>query len=258
VGDRKMKALCCAAVVMALTGTARAEEEGAVVRVIAEQAEVRTGPGFAYRAIYTAVRGETLKAEARATQDYWFHVVLPDGTYGWIVGDQVLPIDVDPTAPAAPTWGDRFVAAVFSPAPLASSDVSLSFSAGVLGGEGMLLFRPGVLLAPHLGLEGFVGETVGEQTDVVYYGGGLNLYLWPSSPVTLFLAGGGGGALGRKKADLYTVKPGHYAMANAGGGLLVALKKRITLRFDFRDYVIFGANYTQELKEFSGGLAVLF
>jgi hypothetical protein len=36
------------------------------------------------------------------------------------------------------------------------------------------------------------------------------------------------------------------------------LKKRITLRADFRDYVIFGANYTQELKEFSGGLAVLF
>jgi hypothetical protein len=49
-----------------------------------------------------------------------------------------------------------------------------------------------------------------------------------------------------------------YAMANAGAGLLIALKKRITLRADFRDYVIFGANYTQELKEFSGGLAVLF
>jgi hypothetical protein len=243
---------------LALAGRAHADEEGAVVRVIAEQAEVRTGPGFAYRAVYTATRGETLKAEARATQDYWFHVVLPDGTYGWIVGDQVLPIEVDTTPAGPPSWGDRFVAAVFSPAPLAASDVSLSFSAGVLGGEGMLLFRPAILLAPHLGLEGFIGETVGEQTDVVYYGGGANLYLWPSSPVTLFLAGGGGGAMGRKKADLYTVKPGHYAMANAGGGLLIALKKRITLRFDFRDYVIFGANYTQELKEFSGGLAVLF
>jgi hypothetical protein len=244
--------------VLTLAGVARADEEGAVVRVIAEEAEVRTGPGFAYRTIYVAARGETLRAQARASQDYWFHVLLPDGTYGWIVGDQVLPLDVDPTAPGPPTWGERFVGAVFSPAPLAASDVSLSFSAGVLGGEGMLLFRPAILLAPHLGLEGVVGETVGEQTDVVYYGAGANLYLWPSSPVTPFVAGGGGGAIGRKKADLYTVKPGHYAMANAGAGLLVALKKRITLRFDFRDYVIFGANYTQELREYSGGLAVLF
>jgi hypothetical protein len=245
-------------VLLALASPARAEDEGAVVRVIAEEAEVRTGPGFAYRSIYVASRGETLRAEARASQDYWFHVVLPDGTYGWIVGDQVLPLEVDPSAPTPPTWSERLAGAIFSPAPLAASDVSLSFSAGVLGGEGMLLFRPAILLAPHLGLEAVVGETVGEQTDVVYYGAGANLYLWPSSPVTLFVAGGGGGAIGRKKADLYTVKPGHYAMANAGGGLLVALKKRITLRFDFRDYVIFGANYTQELKEYSGGLAVLF
>jgi hypothetical protein len=247
-----------ALVLLAAARPARAEEEGAVVRVIAEEAEVRTGPGFAYRAIYTATRGETLKADARASRDYWFHVVLPDGTYGWIIGDQVLPLEVDASPPPPPTWGERFVAAVFSPPPLASSDVSLSFSAGLLGGEGMLLFRPAILLAPHLAIEGFVGETVGEQTDVLYYGGGANLYLWPSSPVTLFVAGGGGGAKGRKKADLYTVNPGHYAMANIGGGLLIALKKRITLRADFRDYVIFGANYTQELKEFSGGLAVLF
>jgi hypothetical protein len=253
-----MKGAVAIVLLAALAGLAHAEEEGAVVRVIAEEAEVRTGPGFAYRAIYTATRGETLKAEKRASHDYWFHVVLPDGTYGWIIGDQVLPLEVDTAPPGPPSLGERFVAAVFSPPPLASSDVSLSFSAGVLGGEGMLLFRPAIMLAPHLSLEGVIGETVGEQTDVVYYGGGPNLYLFPSSPVTLFVAGGVGGALGRKKADLYTVKPGHYAQANVGGGLLVALKKRITLRFDFRDYVIFGANYTQELKEFSGGLAVLF
>jgi hypothetical protein len=246
-------------VILLLAGPARAQdEEGAAVRVIAEEAEVHTGPGFAYRTVYVATRGETLRAEARASRDYWFRVVLPDGTYGWIIGDQVLPLEVDPTAPGPPTFGDRLVAALFSPAPLAIGDVSLSFSAGMLGGEGMLLFRPAVLVAPHLGLEGFFGETVGEQTDVVYYGGGANFYLWPSSPVTPFVAVGGGGAVGRKKADVYTVNPGHYATANAGGGLLFAFKKRITVRFDFRDYVVFGANYTQELKEFSGGLAVVF
>jgi hypothetical protein len=247
-------ALCLSVV----TAARAADDEGAVVRVIAEEAEVRTGPGFAYRTVYLATRGETLHAERRASRDYWFHVVLPDGTYGWIVGDQVLPLDVDPTAPAPPTLGRRMADAVFSPAPLPTGEVSLSFSAGVLGGEGLILFRPAVLVAPHLGLEAFVGETVGEQLDVVYYGAGANIYLWPSSPVTLFVAAGGGGAYGRKKADQFTIRPGHYATANVGGGLLIALKKRITVRFDFRDYVLFGPNYTHELEEFSGGLAVVF
>jgi hypothetical protein len=257
VGDGAVKrALFLLALLAA--APARADEEGAVVRVIAEEAEVRTGPGFAYRTVYLATRGETLHAERRASRDYWFHVVLPDGTYGWIVGDQVLPLEVDPTAPAPPTFGQRLAGAVFSPAPLPVGDVSLSFSAGLLGGEGLILFRPAVLVAPHLALEGFVGETVGEQLDVIYYGGGANIYLWPSSPVTPFMAGGGGGAFGRKKADQFTIRPGHYATANVGGGLLVALKKRITVRLDFRDYVLFGPNYTHELKEFSGGLAVVF
>jgi hypothetical protein len=30
------------------------------------------------------------------------------------------------------------------------------------------------------------------------------------------------------------------------------------VRLDFRDYVLFGPNYAHELKEFSGGLSVLF
>ena len=125
------------ALLLSLTGVARAEEQGAVVRVIAEEAEVRTGPGFAFRTIYVASRGETLKADARASRDYWFHVVLPDGTYGWIVGDQVLPLAVDPTAPAPPTWGERFVSAVFSPPPLQASDVSLFLRVAVeVGGTG--------------------------------------------------------------------------------------------------------------------------
>jgi len=84
-----------AALVMLVASVARpvlADEEGAVVRVIAEEAEVRTGPGFAYRTIYVAARGETLEAEARASRDYWFHVVLPDGTYGWIIGEQELAL----------------------------------------------------------------------------------------------------------------------------------------------------------------------
>jgi len=233
-------------------------ETSVVLLVISEGAEVRTGPGFAYRAIYSAQRGETLVATDRAPNDYWFRVILPDGTYGWILGDLVLPQAVDPNPPGPPTLFQRLGRAIFSPPPLGSTDIGLSFSAGLLGGEGLALFRPMVLLAPHLGLEVFVGETVGEQADVVYYGGAGNLFLWPASPVTPFFSLGGGGAVGRKKADQFAIDTGHYLSANAGGGMLVAFKKRITVRFDFRSYVVFDADYTRSLQEYSGGLAVFF
>jgi hypothetical protein len=247
--------LVAAALVLAAP---EARAASTVVRVLSEAAEVRTGPSFAHRSVYVAARGETLEAIDRASSGFWFKVVLPDGTYGWILGDEVIALAVDPTAPGPPSLGARFVEAVFSPAPLDRADMGLTFSAGLLGGEGMVLFRPALMLAPHLALEGFVGETVGEQADVIHFGLAANLFLWPRSPVTPFFVLGGGGAHGRRKADQFTIEPGTFMTANVGGGLMFAFKKRVTLRLDFRNYSVFDADYTRALQEYSGGLAVFF
>ena len=237
---------------------ARAEDQ-ALVRVIAEVASIRTGPGFGYRTVYRANQGEVLTVIGRATHDHWFRVELPDGTYGWILGDEVFPLDVDTAAAhAGPSIWKRMGHAVFSPSPLMIENVTFTFSAGILGGDGMFLFRPAVLLAPHVSLEAFVGESVGNQVDVRYAGGGFNAFLFPTSPVTPFVAGAAGGAFGRKKADQFTIKTGNFSMVNVGGGLLIALKKRLTLRGDARHYVIFDANHTQRIQEYSGALSVYF
>ena len=237
----------------------RAPGDEALVRVLAEQADVHTGPGFGFRVVYVAARGEVLPAIGRSTTDNWFRVQLPDGTYGWLLGDQVFPLDVDASEEhRGPSIWKRMGDAVFSPSPLLDGRIGLTFSAGLLGGDGMFLFRPAVVLEPHVTLEGFVGETVGNQLDVIYYGGGFNAFVWPASPVTPFVAAAGGGARGNKKADQFTITAGHYSMVNVGGGLLIALKKRLTLRGDARHYVIFDANHTQRIQEYSGALSVHF
>ena len=69
---------------LAASAPARAEDE-ALVRVVAEEAGVHTGPGFGYRVVYVARRDEVLPALGRASNDKWFRVQLPDGTYGWIL-----------------------------------------------------------------------------------------------------------------------------------------------------------------------------
>ena len=207
--SRALTASVLAALVLA-SPAARADDT-ALVRVIAEEAQVHTGPGFGFRVVYTARMNEVLPAIGRASHDHWFRVELPDGTYGWI-----------------------------------------------LGGDGMFMFRPSWLLAPHVSLEASLGETVGNQVDVFYAGGGFNAFLFASSPVTPFVGVAAGGAFGRKKADQYTIQPGNYSMFNVGGGLIVALKKRLTLRGDVRQYVIYNANHTQQIQEYSGALSVYF
>lgn len=244
--------------VLARERPARADDE-ALVRVTAEQASVHTGPGFSFRVVYTATRGEVLPVLERATREHWFRVRLPDGTGGWLLGDQVFPLDLD-TADAhrGPSFWRRFGNALFSPSPLLEGHIGLSFSAGIIGGDSAFLFRPAVLFEPHISLEAFFGETVGNQVDVIYYGGGPNVFLFPTSPVTPFLSMAVGGASSRAKADQFTIPQGRYALVNVGGGLLVALKKRLTLRGDVRHYVLFDPNHTLQIQEYTGALSVVF
>jgi len=251
-------ALAVLTVVLAAAPAARADDS-ALVRVISEEAQVHTGPGFGFRVVYRARQGEVLPAIGRATHDHWFRVELPDGTYGWILGDEVFPLDVDTAAAhQGPSIWKRMGTAIFSPPPLMEETFGFAFSAGVLGGDGLFMFRPSWLLAPHVSLEGMVGETVGNQVDVRYVGGGFNAFIFASSPVTPFVGAAAGGALARKKADQFAVSTGNYSMLNVGGGLIIALKKRLTLRGDVRQYVIFNANHTQSIQEYSGALSVYF
>ena len=172
-------------------------DEDALVRVLSEEASVHTGPGFSYRTVYVATRGEVFPVIERATRAHWFRVRLPDGTSGWVLGDQVFPLDVD-TAEAhrGPSLWGRISNAVFSPSPLLEGRFGLSFSAGILGGDSAFIFRPAILFEPHISIEGFLGETVGNQMDVVYFGAGPNVFMFPTSPVTPFLSAAGGGACG--------------------------------------------------------------
>jgi hypothetical protein len=250
--------ILAAATLTACPRVAHAEDE-ALARVLAEQANVHTGPGFSYRVIYVASRDEVLPVVERATRAHWFRVRLPDGTSGWILGDQVFPMDLNTTeAHRGPSLWKRIADSVFSPSPLLDGRFGLSFSAGFLGGDSAFIFRPALLFEPHLSLEAFLGETVGNQVDVIYYGGGPNIFIFPRSPVTPFLGAAAGGASGRPKADQFAIQRTTYAMINVGGGLLVALKKRITLRGDVRHYAIFDPNHTQRIQEYSGALSIVF
>ena len=228
------------------------------VRVIVPRAAVRSGPGPQYRVVYRAERGETFAVVERATVGYWLRIVLPDGTYGWVVGDQTIPFEVAPGARPSGNLGERIRATLFAPSPILRSTVGFTFGGGALGGDGMFIFRPSLVIDDYFAVEAHVGEAVGKDGSLVVYGAGGDVFVWPGGPLVPFFSLGIGGATSLPKVNGVAQTSSTEFALDAGGGAMLVLRKRFTLRFDFRNYTLFTPNATSNRQEYSGGLAVYF
>jgi hypothetical protein len=249
--------LAALALLAALAGTAGAE---AFVRVITQRAHVRTGPSAEFRTMYVAERGTVLSVKERGTKGYWFKVELEDGTTGWIFGEQVFPFEVvDDGEPGAFTrMGRAIKRVILGPTPLPYADVELSFSAGALDGEGTFFFRPAWIIDPYFALEAFAAESPRQQETLILAGLGWTLRLVPGAEVGPYLHVGLGAAHFEPKEDAFTLEPRTLGALGVGGGLEITVKKRITVRLDFRNWTFFDQDEGDNAQEYSGGLAVFF
>ncbi len=241
---------------MMASGRAHAES---FVRVLTQKASVRTGPSAEYRAIYSAARGEVLQVVERGTRGYWFKVELEDGSSGWIFGEQVSPFDVDDGEPGflSRTW-TGFRKAVLGPTPVPHADVGLAFSAGVIGNEGLFLFRPSWLIDPYFALEAFGGESPRGQETLYLAGLGMTLRLAPGAPLGPYVNAGFGISHFSPKEDAFALDPRTLYAVSMGGGFEVTIRLRLTLRFDFRNWTIFDEDEASNAQEYSGGMVIFF
>jgi SH3 domain-containing protein len=237
--------------------TAAAE---AYLRVIAQRAPVHSGPSASYREVYYADRGQVFQVLERGTRDYWFKVELDDGTSGWIVGDMVYPFEVGPTDEAGvfTRMGQAIKDAILGPSPVGYASVGLSFSAGVLDGEGMYLLRPSWLIDPYWAIEGFAGLSPRAEKDIFLGGLGFVLRLSPGSVIGPYASISTGAAHIRPKVDNFVDKNETLMALGAGGGFEITFKKQITLRLDARNWSLFNQNHASNGQEYSGGLAIFF
>jgi hypothetical protein len=250
------RALIVALGLIALSSTAVAEP---FVRVLSGTAIVRTGPGADFREVHIARRGEVLPVAERGTRGYWFRVELDDGSSGWIFGEQVAPFEVEDDKPGFFTRAWRgFRGALLGPSPVPYANVELSFSAGVLGQDGLFLFRPAWLVDPYFAIEGFFGQSPAAQEQVLLGGVGWTLRLLPGATLGPYLHASAGVEHRMPKADAFALKTRTRMAFDAGGGLEITLKKRITLRGDYRHWVFFDENEASDAEEITGGLAIFF
>ncbi len=237
---------------------ARAEAE-AYLRVIAQQAPVHSGPGNGYRVVANATRNQVYEVVERGTNGYWFKIELDDGTTGWIVGDVVDPFEVGEENPGALTrMGRAIKRAILGPSPVPYANVGLSFSSGLLQGEGVYILRPSWIIDPYWALEGFTGLSPRSEKDVYLAGLAFVLRMAPGAVLGPYASIGLGVAHISPKATNY-VDPRENLMAlGAGGGLEITLKKQITVRLDVRNWSLFNQNHSNNGQEYTGGLAIFF
>jgi len=248
---------CLAVIVAALSAPAAAD---AYLRVISQKAPVHTGPGGSYREVYVAERGEVFQVLERAGDGFWFRVELEDGSTGWILGELVFPFEVveEENPGVFVRMGRAMRRALLGPSPVPTSDVEISFSAGVLDNEGTFLLRPAWLLDQYFALEGFAGLSPRQDEDLFLGGIGWTLRLVPGSALGPFLNAGFGAGHLRPKTDNFTQEPETLFALAAGGGFEITFKKQITVRLDYRNWTLFDPDKASNGQEFSGGLAIFF
>lgn len=238
-------------------GSAHAD---AYLRVIAQEAQVYSGPSTGYRELAVVNRNQVLQVLERGTRDYWFKVELDDGTSGWILGDLVYPFEVgDEEQPGAFTRMGRAIRrAILGPSPAPYANVGLSFSAGLLANEGVYMLRPSWLIDPYWALEAFTGLSPRSETNLYLGGLAFVLRLVPGAVIGPYATIGLGAAHIIPKSDNYIGQTGTLMALGAGGGLEITFKKQITLRLDARNWAIFDQNESTNYQEYSGGLAIFF
>lgn len=238
-----------------------AKVDGPIARVLAERAEVRSGPGFDYRVIGSVARDDTVRMVERGKRGGWTRVQMESGIVGWILTEQIVLLSTGTGEPEKigpmRRFGRKLREHVLGPPNLLTARIGGAISAGALGNEGLVLVRPSVFIAPSAAIEAYVGPAVGRDTSRGLMGLAGNLYLSPGIPFTPFISVGMGAVYTKGKADTIASARWNYLLS-PGGGIWIIFKRGIGIRFDFRNHVLFRADHASSKQEYSGALAFSF
>lgn len=228
------------------------DDEDAYARVVVAEAELRAGPGVSHRVIYRAPRGETFLIATRETAGFWLQVTLPDGRTGYVLGDTVEPV-----AAGDDTFESSRKPGFFAPPALQDAHAGFAMMAGIYDRDGYVELRPAWVIAPAIALEPYVGLALQQDSRRIIYGGAGTLNLLPDKAIAPFVTIGCGGMYEQPK-DEFLRDDKKWFHARAGGGLLISLRFRVSLRLEAANMVLFQEDDYQNVQSYVAGLGTYF
>jgi len=211
--------------------------------------EIHTGPGRGYPVFYIAEKSEEVFLMKRRTD--WFKVRLFSGQEGWVHYKEV-----DKTLQASgyqKGWSERFYDNYID------GRLKAGWAWGVFDEDSALYVRAAYRFTDGLSAETSLGFASGDFGDTNLYLAGLVITPWRGR---WFAINGtiGGGLVEIRPADiLINAKNENFKTAYAGVGFSAPLKRRLSLRGDFRNYTLFvSPKRSREVKEYSLGVIFEF
>jgi uncharacterized protein YgiM (DUF1202 family) len=229
-----------------------APDEDTYARVVVAEAELRSGPGVSHRVIYRAPRGEIFLVETRETAGFWLQVTLPDGRTAYVLGDVVERVAASDDAPEA-----RRKPGFFAPPALQDARGGFALLAGVYDGDGYAELRPALVIAPAIALEPYIGVALQRDSRRLIYGGAGTLNLMPDYSIAPFVSLALGGMHENPKDEVVREER-RWFHARAGGGLLISLRFRVSLRLEASNMVLFQEDDYQNVQSYLAGLGTYF
>jgi hypothetical protein len=129
--------------------------------------------------------------------------------------------------------------------------------AGVYDLAGYVELRPGWVIAPAIALEPYVGLALKNDSRRIVYGGAGTLNLLPDKALAPFVSIGVGGMYEEPKDEFVRLSR-KWFHARAGGGILISLRFRVSLRLEAANMVLFGEDAYQNVQSYAAGLGTYF
>ncbi len=211
--------------------------------------ELHTGPGRGYPVFHVINRGDTVEIIRRKTD--WFKLRTESGKKGWAQRQQ-MEQTLTPT-------GEKIKFTDITLKDFAKRRWELGTLAGDFGGATALTLYGGRNITPHLSTELSVTQAIGNfSTNWI---GNVNLvaHPYPAWRFSPFFTLGAGAIRTEPKTTLVQAIDRTDPSAHVGLGFRTHVAQRFVLRVEYRNYVVFSSNESnEEAKEWKAGFAIFF
>ena len=211
--------------------------------------EMHTGPGRGYPIFHVVDRGESVEIIKQRTD--WFLVRDADGDEGWVDQDQMeLTLNPDGSEVDFERAGLE---------DFTNSRWEMGVLAGDFGGANIVSLYGGYSLNPHVSLEVWGSQILGNFSNGWTASVNVVHEAWPDWRVSPFFTLGAGFIRTEPKSTIIQGEDRNDQIGHAGAGFRVYVTRRFLLRAEYKTHVVFTSrNDNEEVEEWKVGFAYFF
>lgn len=226
-----------------------AEPQRNFVKVDDPYIELHSGPGRGFPIFHVVARGDWIEVVLRKTD--WFRVKTEDGKDGWVDAAQlVMTLDPD---------GKRVQ--VVDPGEDEFRDRRWEYGVGLgdFSGGTVLRFSAGYNFNQNIATEIAFSSVIGSASTSYLMGVHLMDSPFPDWKISPYFSLGAGVKKTQPNANLTQARDREDSYSQWGIGLRMHFTKRLLLRMEFRNYVIYtSTNDNEEIDEWTAGFGFFF